>query len=56
MSPPGHPGECEEVQELPGDSDQAGLQWLTVTQHGQQRARTGPESAGMPLLTTPSYV
>lgn len=34
ISPTGDPGKCEEVQELPGDSDQAGIQWLPVCQHG----------------------
>lgn len=47
----GDPGKCQEVQELPGDPDQTGVQRLQVCQHGKQCERTGQESAGSsPLL------
>lgn len=48
----GDPGKRQEVQELPGDSDQAGVQRLQVRQHGKQCENTGQESAGTsPRLT-----
>ena len=42
-SPPltGDSGECEKVQELPGDADQAGVQREPVPGHGHQRQGPG---------------
>lgn len=38
--------ECEEVQELPGDSNEAGLQWQPLLRHGNERAQPRQEPAG----------
>ena len=46
VPPSGDLGEREEMQELPGDADKAGLQWHPVPWHGQECPRACQESAG----------
>lgn len=38
--------ECEEVQELPGDAHEAGLQWQPLLRHGHERAQPRQKPAG----------
>lgn len=49
-TPSGNFGKCQEMQELPGYSDQTGLQWPQVRQHGQQCEGAGQKSAGSSIL------
>lgn len=39
--------EREEVQELPGDANEAGLQWQPFLRHGHERAQPRQKPAGM---------
>ena len=54
----GDPGECKEMQELPGHADEASVQWHTISQHGPECSRScqGPPGVALHHVFTVMYI